>query len=338
VATGLVIQRGSRPHATFVFKHALVRDAAYGMLLHARRQKLHASIALAFEERFPVTIQAQPELLAYHYGEAANVAKTTAYLLQAAERALLRSAMTEAVAGLARAHPGWDVAPEHERLKLELKLEIILGRAFTARRSYTATETREAYNRARARCEGLGNQAWLPLIMLGQCVGAWSAANHQSALKLAGELHSRGDHNKDMAAQAVAHFMFGMSLVVLGDLLGARSHLEHALRINRFTLPSQPPVLFSDMEGRISSLTYLHDYLLLLGLPEQAAAVANKPRLSWRRAERQHRAGRTPVHWLRTTCCACMCLNAMSKKLRRWALRCCGSQRIRTFPILSAPA
>jgi predicted ATPase len=247
VATGLVIQRGSRPHATFVFKHALVRDAAYGMLLRARRQKLHASIALAFEERFPGTIQAQPELLAYHYGEAANVAKTTAYLLQAAERALLRSAMTEAVADLARAqHLVGTLRRSNERLKLELKLEIILGRAFTARRSYTATETREAYNRARARCEGLGNQAWLPQIMLGQCVGAWSAANHQSALKLAGELHSWGDHNKDMAAQAVAHFMFGMSLMVLGDLLGARSHssmhygsIGSSFRANR---PSCSPI------------------------------------------------------------------------------------------------
>jgi class 3 adenylate cyclase/tetratricopeptide (TPR) repeat protein/ABC-type cobalamin transport system ATPase subunit len=277
VATGLVIQRGSRPHATFVFKHALVRDAAYGMLLRARRQKLHARIALAFEEQFPDTIKVQPELLAYHYGEAANVAKTTAYLLQAAERALLRSAITEAVADLARAQDLVRTLRRSKvRLQIELKLEIILGRAFTARRSFTATETREAYDRARARCEAIGNQAWLPLIMLGQCVGAWSAANHQSALKLAGELHSRGDYNKDTAAQAVAHFMFGMSLMVLGDLVGARSHLEHALRINRFTLPSQPPVLFSDMEGRISSLTYLHDCLLLLGLPDQAAAIARQ--------------------------------------------------------------
>jgi predicted ATPase len=89
-------------------------------------------------------------------------------------------------------------------------------------------------------------------------------------------LRSWGDQNKDRAAQAVAHFMFGMSLMVLGDLVGARSHLEHALRINRFTLPSEPPVLFSDIEGRISSLTYLHDCLLLLGLPEQAAALAKQ--------------------------------------------------------------
>ena len=138
----------------------------------------------------------------------------------------------------------------------------------------SAPETRDAYNRARARCEALGNQAWLPMIILGQWLGAWSAADHQTALKEARALCAWGERNKDVAAIAVSHFSFGMTLTVLGDLAGARRHLEQGLQINKFTLPSRPPFLFSDGDGRVSSLTYLHDCLLLLGLPDQAAAAA----------------------------------------------------------------
>jgi len=216
-------------------------------------------------------------LLAYHHGEAGNTAKVVAYLLSAGERSLLRSALPESLTHLTQAQQLVATSqPGDERSQFELKLDIILGRVFTARRSFTAPETREAYNRARKRCEALGNQAWLPMIILGQWLGAWSAADHPIALKEARDLFAWGEHNKDVAAMAVSHFTFGMSFMVLGDLVSARRHFEQGLQINKFALPNRPPFLFSDRDGRVSSLTYLHDCLLLLGLPDRAAAIAQK--------------------------------------------------------------
>jgi predicted ATPase/class 3 adenylate cyclase len=277
VASGLVFRRGPAAHATYAFKHALVRDAAYGMLPRAQRRKLHASIARSLEEHFPETAETQPELVAYHCREAGSVDKAVGYLLAAAERALLRSAMTEALVHLTQAKDLVSTLPESkERWQLELKLEITLGRVLTARRSYTAPETREAYRRARARCEALGHQAWLPLIMLGQWVGAWSAADHRPSLKLAQELYGWGERNNDRGGMAVAHLAYGMTLTLLGDLVRARLHLEQALQINEFGAPGRHPFLFSDTDGRISSLTYLHDCLLLLGFPHQAEAAARQ--------------------------------------------------------------
>ena len=52
---GLVFQRGAPPQATFLFKHALVQDAAYSTLLRSLRKKLHARIGKVLEEQFPVT-------------------------------------------------------------------------------------------------------------------------------------------------------------------------------------------------------------------------------------------------------------------------------------------
>jgi predicted ATPase len=79
VATELVFRRGVAPATTYMFKHALVRDAAYESLLRKRRQDLHARIASAIELRFPQIIEAQPELVARHFGEAGLTKKAIGY-------------------------------------------------------------------------------------------------------------------------------------------------------------------------------------------------------------------------------------------------------------------
>ena len=70
VRSELIFCRGEVPQAVYTFKHALVRDAAYSGLLKSRRAALHATIADAFEQRFPEIVEAQPETLAHHLTEA----------------------------------------------------------------------------------------------------------------------------------------------------------------------------------------------------------------------------------------------------------------------------
>jgi predicted ATPase len=66
VAAELLYQRGVPPQATYVFKHALIQDAAYQSLLKRTRQQYHRHIADVLEAQFPALAAAQPELLAYH--------------------------------------------------------------------------------------------------------------------------------------------------------------------------------------------------------------------------------------------------------------------------------
>jgi predicted ATPase/class 3 adenylate cyclase/CheY-like chemotaxis protein len=277
VASGLVLRRGFPPYATYSFKHALVRDAAYDMLTRRSRHKLHGLIADVLEERFPETSRTQPELLAHHCREAGYKKKAITYLSTAAECAHLRSGTSEALAHLTQAQELVSTLPDSdERSQLELNLAVILGRVFTARRSYTAPETREAYRQARHRCEALGNHALLPLIILGQWLGAWSAADHQSALDQAQHLYACGERTGTSSVSAVAHMTLGMTLALLGDLEAARRHFEQALQIDRFALPPREPPLFPDTHGRISTVTYLHDCLLLLGFPDQAQRMCRQ--------------------------------------------------------------
>jgi len=64
IAAGLLFRQGEPPHATYLFNHALVQDAAYGTLLRQPRSALHARIAETLESQFADVAERQPELLA----------------------------------------------------------------------------------------------------------------------------------------------------------------------------------------------------------------------------------------------------------------------------------
>ncbi len=277
VASGLIFRRGLPPETTCIFKHALVREAAYGTLLRERRQALHGSVARTYEERLPETAEAEPELLAHHWREAGDSIRAVSYLLKAAERALQRSATPEALSQLAQARELISKPAESRaRLQLELKLEITQARALLAARGYTAPETREAYRGARERCEALGDDAQLPLIIHGQWLGAWMSADHHAALDQARELYLWGERNHDQVGLAMAHSDLGMVLTTLGRLVEARDHLQQALQINKFALPGRPPFVASNVDGRISALSFMQHCLLLLGFPDRAKAAGDE--------------------------------------------------------------
>jgi predicted ATPase/DNA-binding response OmpR family regulator/class 3 adenylate cyclase len=280
VDSGLLFRRGSTSQVTFTFKHALVRDAANNLLLRHDRQRFHAILSRAYEERFPETAQAHPELLAFHCREAGEPIRAIGYLLRAAEQALQRSAVPDALAHLARARKLVATLPNNEnRLKLELKLEICLGRTLTAEYGYAASQTRHAYNRAREICEALRDELSLPLIVLGQWLSTWNAADHRAAIKQARELYEWGRRKNEKAGMAAGHLALGMSLSAVGELVQARQHLEDGLHINQFNLADGRALLASDTDGRITLLSYLHDCLLLMGFPDQARSVASEATL-----------------------------------------------------------
>ena len=103
MAAGLLFQQGAPPHATYLFKHALVRDAAYGTLLREPRHALHASIAETLENQFTEIAQSQPELLAHHFTQAGMIEAAIEWWRTAGQRSLARSALLEGVEQLKRA-------------------------------------------------------------------------------------------------------------------------------------------------------------------------------------------------------------------------------------------
>ena len=103
IDAGLLFRQGAPPHATYLFKHGLVQDAAYSTLLRERRRALHARIAETLETQFHEIAESQPELVARHCTDASLIEKAAAFWAKAGRRSLERSALVEAIAQLSRA-------------------------------------------------------------------------------------------------------------------------------------------------------------------------------------------------------------------------------------------
>ena len=100
VASELIFRRGTRPAATYSFKHALVQETAYRSLLRGKRQSLHSRIAEFLKDRSPQIAEVQPELLAHHFEEAGFAEPAAEYWLKAGRRAKDKYANREATAHL----------------------------------------------------------------------------------------------------------------------------------------------------------------------------------------------------------------------------------------------
>ncbi|MGV7216027.1 ATP-binding protein, partial [Bradyrhizobium sp. UFLA05-112] len=165
----LIFRRGTPPDAEYTFKHALVQDAAYGTLLHARRQQLHGRIAATLERQFPEVAETQPERLAQHCAEAGLVEKAVGYYLKAGKQAIARATMIEAGAQLRKGLDALAGLPDDAvRQELELDLQIALGHALETTKGLAAPETGEVYARARGLCEQLNRPAQLGQVLYGQ--------------------------------------------------------------------------------------------------------------------------------------------------------------------------
>jgi predicted ATPase len=160
VEAGLVFQRGEPPTAEYLFKHALVQEAAYGTLLRRTRQQLHARIAAALEERFPDRVVREPEALARHFYEAQHPDRALGYWLEAGRRATERSANLEAIGHLTRALEALELLPlGAERDRQELTIQTAIGTPLIAVHGYAGAETGLAFNRHAFLANGLETRA-----------------------------------------------------------------------------------------------------------------------------------------------------------------------------------
>jgi class 3 adenylate cyclase/predicted ATPase len=131
-SAGLLFRRGVPPKATYLFKHALVRDAAYGTLLREPRRALHARIVEALESQFADMADHQPELLARHCTGAELIEKAATLWGKAGTRSLARAALLEGAEQLKRALDHIATLPATPALRREeIKLHIASGNALT---------------------------------------------------------------------------------------------------------------------------------------------------------------------------------------------------------------
>jgi len=224
--------RGLATDATYQFKHALIRDAAYEALLKRRRRELHGKIAEALANRFIDTAANQPELVAHHYTAAGLGEQAVPYWQKAGEKAVDRSAYLEAISDVSKGLDLLKSLPESSKHSFqELNLQTILGLAFMATRSYAAAEVGTAYTRARTLCSQLGETRQLAPVLYGLRIFHLVRVELPTAYEAAEQLLRLGQSTQDPSLLIEGHSGLGQILYFMGEFTAAREHLEQVIAI-----------------------------------------------------------------------------------------------------------
>ena len=273
VRSDLLGQRGAPPQSHYIFKHALIRDAAFQSVLNARKRELHERIAEVLASRFPEIAETEPELLAHHYTEANLVDRALAYWRRAAERAAARSAYTEAIGHVDRAMKLIAALPESTaRDEFELGFLVIEGPSRMALDGWDTPPAKLLYQRARVTAERLGRPAEVFRSVWGLWMGAHSSGQHARAHELYQEIFGLLKQTNAPEYIVQAHHAGASQLVAEGVLRAALTHIDQLLSNYR-----------ADVHGNLA-LTYgAHDpgccshstgalILVMLGDLDQAEA------------------------------------------------------------------
>ena len=244
----LLSARGFPPDAIYIFRHALIRDAAYGSLLKRRRRELHIAIARVLAERFPDTAEAMPELLAHHYTEAGELETAWRQWQRAGERAVGRSALLEAAGHFATALQVLDTLPDApERAQQGLNLQILLGQALAATKGYGAREVTDAFARARELARQVGGTPELLSVLFGLWASIAGQGELRVACDLADELLTVAERAGMRSEKVWGHLAHGINHYSLGDATPAHEHLAQVVVLygeaERPASPSDPGVM-----------------------------------------------------------------------------------------------
>jgi predicted ATPase len=276
VEAELLYQRGLPPQARYVFKHALIQDAAYQSLLKSKRQQLHRQIAQVLANRFPETIETQPELLAHHYTEAGLKEQAIPYWQSAGQKASRRSAHREAISNLTKGLELLKTLPDTpEHAQQELALQITLGASLLATKGFAAPAVGAAYTRARELCEQGGDPSQLFFVLMGLRIFYLVRGEIQTARDIGEQFLRLARYTADPAFLLEAHYALGVPLTLLGEFALARSHLEQSAALYDSRQHHAHAFLYG-LDPGVTSLTYTPLSLWALGYPDQALDMSRR--------------------------------------------------------------
>lgn len=272
--SGLAFQRGTRPAATYVFKHALVQEVAYDSLLKAHRQEMHARIAYVLEEQFPGVKDSSPELLARHLTVAGETGPAIGYWHEAGKLALKRMALNEAISHLDQGMKIIGTLPRSsERDGRELDLRNLLGTAWVGLRGFASSDAWSNFHRALRLAKTLArNEALLP-IYFGMTASLVLQGRLAEGLDWVNEMLMSGQANGDADLLIMGHRSACTTYFWLGDFVQSREHGLKVLELydehaHRHLAES------TNVDPRTIVELYISIDAWILGYPEQALQLS----------------------------------------------------------------
>ena len=274
----LLFIRGTPPNAVYSFKHALVQDTAYSAMLRAKRQHLHAAIALVLEKRFPEIVNATPEVIAQQFEWAGQTEKAIHYWHRAGDRDLRRFAMKESLAHYESALRLVLAMPESkDRDGLELAIRLGLGVAQLIALGPTAKQPIQNYERALALSQSLperGRERFL---------ATWGVWFHET---MSGRTTAAFRHSDELLAVAreldepsllleAFHSRAPMALRA-GDMSGMREAAREVIRLYDRERHRDHAYYFGGHDARVCAESFYAIGLWGEGLLDQAQRMADQ--------------------------------------------------------------
>jgi predicted ATPase len=279
IQAGLLFRQGMPPYANYLFKHALVQDAAYGTLLREPRRALHARIAESLEIQFAEIVESQPEVLAHHCTDAGQIEKAAGLWGKAGQQSLARSAMVEATGQLNRALaqiaalPGTPV-----RRREQIKLQVARAYALMHTKGHAAPDTMASFDQARSlieRAEALGESLEDPLVLFSVLYGFWVAnyvaSNSDVFCALAPQFLALAEKRRAAVPLMIGHRIMGTSLLFTGDIAESRVHYNQAIALYD-AREHRPLATRFGQDAGVAILSRRSLALWLRGYPEAALA------------------------------------------------------------------
>jgi predicted ATPase len=282
VEAGLLFRQGLPPYASYLFKHALVQDAAYGTLLREARRALHGRIAETLESQFTEIAERRPELAARHCTEAGLTAKAAGLWGKAGLRSLARSMPIEAAAQLNRALAQIATLAATPALRSEqINVQVALVNALIHTKGHTASETKASLDQARLfmeQAEALGEPPRDPLLLFSVLWGFWvanyAAFNGEVGRDLASQFLTLAEMQGTRVPLMIGHRLVGTSWLYTGDIKEGQAHYDQAIALYD-PAADRPLATRFGQDVRVAILSNRSPALWFLGYPETALKDAD---------------------------------------------------------------
>ena len=276
VQSDLIYQCGSMSDPTFLFKHALVQDAAYESLLHKERRDLHVRVARALQNSFPQLTETQPELFAHHYSQAGDIRTALVFCMSAGRRSIATCAFVEAISHLRKALGLLARMPASvDRDEQELDIQIAIGSAITATSGYGAQEAGEAFDQALRLCRKLDRPEKLFPILYG--IGGFHLMRTEldKTQQIAEEIAEKAKSSADPTGTLLGCRLLGSTAFLRGDFHRASNYLNQALAL--YDIDRHPSMIAVNSEDYLTTgLAYLSLVNVVLGNLEDALDASYK--------------------------------------------------------------
>jgi predicted ATPase len=276
VDAGLLYARASQRLESYLFKHALIRDAAYETMTRGTRQAIHARVATVLRQRFPEVEQEQPETLALHLERGGDAVAAIGYWIRSGYRTMSRGAYVESIHHFQRGLTLLENEPNRALLR-EQELDAVqsLGMGLLATQGYASPAVEETFDRALKLCAELGNEL-PPLRVLS---GLWGVqltrGNREATAELLPRFRRLAEGASDSSILLARHVTAGIRAFYTGDLEQAREEMTRGSAYYT-TAGVRNFIKEFGYDGGIYTFAYLVWTLWLLGYPDQAVAVRDQ--------------------------------------------------------------